>query len=310
MVALWLICCIFSVHRSHAGPVPEPLPVVEIAAGIFVYQGAYETFTPDNAGLVSNMAFIVGAKAVAVVDTGGSRLAGERLKASIRARTALPISYVINTHMHPDHIFGNVAFSTAGTRFVGHGKLARALQARGGHYLDANRPLLGEELIGEVEIIAPEIEVEDRLELDLGDRTIVLTAHATAHTDNDLTVFDRKTGTLIAGDLLFSRHTPAVDGSIVGWLTVMARLDDRGATPVKRVVPGHGPASLPWPDGMDEQRRYLELITGEVRAYIADGRSMSKAMEEVGRSEAANWLLFDEFNARNVAAAFAELEWE
>ena len=91
------------------------LPVTEIAEGIFVFQGAYEIFNPDNEGLISNMGFIVGEAAVAVIDTGGSRRAGERLKATIRKHTQLPIIYVINTHMHPDHVFGNAAFAGAAT---------------------------------------------------------------------------------------------------------------------------------------------------------------------------------------------------
>jgi quinoprotein relay system zinc metallohydrolase 2 len=253
------------------------------------------------------MGFIVGESGVAVIDTGGSRVAGERLRATIRRHTDLPIRYVINTHMHPDHVFGNAAFRAPGTIFAGHRKLARALQARGTYYLEANRPLLGDALIGGVEIVLPQLAIDGTQELDLGSRTLVVTAHATAHTDNDLTVFDVSTATLFAGDLLFSQHTPALDGSIAGWLSEM---DELKSLPAERVVPGHGPASLPWPSGMDDQFRYLNRITGEVRAFIAAGRPLNEAMEQIGRDEAGKWLLFDEFNARNIAAAFAELEWE
>jgi quinoprotein relay system zinc metallohydrolase 2 len=304
---LCLFACGLLPGATRADAERTGLPVKEIADGVFVFQGVYEIFNPDNEGLISNMGFIVGESGVAVIDTGGSRAAGERLKATIRRYTEQPIKYVINTHMHPDHVFGNAAFSNAQTMFVGHRRLARALQARGAYYLDANRPLLGDALIGEVEIILPELSVEDTVELDLGDRKLVLKAHATAHTDNDLTVFDVATGTLFAGDLLFSRHTPALDGSIAGWLSVMEELN---SWPAERVVPGHGPASMPWPSAMDEQLRYLNRIAGDVRAFIAAGRPLKEAMDEIGLDEAENWLLFDEFNARNVAAAFAELEWE
>lgn len=300
-----LIACGLSPDRAQADV--DGLPVTQIADGVFVFHGDYEVFTPDNEGLISNMGFIVGESGVAVIDTGGSRTAGERLKATIRRYTELPVKYVVNTHMHPDHVFGNAAFSEPGTLFVGHRKLGRALQARGAYYLDANRPLLGEALIGDVEIILPGLLVDSTMELDLGNRTLVLKAHPTAHTDNDLTVFDVSTGTLFAGDLLFSRHTPALDGSITGWLSVM---DELKSLPAERVVPGHGPASMDWPSGMSDQLRYLNRIAGEVRAFIAAGRSLNEAMEEIGRDEAENWDLFEEFNARNIAAAFAELEWE
>lgn len=305
---------IFSISLLLATIVPitgsanaEPLPLSEVAKGVFIFQGSYETMTPQNAGLVSNVGFIVGDHAVAVIDTGGSRRAGERLLAAIRSKTSLPVRYVINTHMHPDHVFGNAAFAETAAVFVGHHKLKPALAARGAHYLRTNAPLLGPALIGEVKIVLPQIAVDGTMELDLGGRRLVLTAHATAHTDNDLTVFDAKSGTLFAGDLVFSRHIPALDGSITGWFAVM---DGLAAMPANRVVPGHGPASLPWPSAMDDQRRYLNAVANDVRQFIRAGRPMDDAMEMAARSEAGNWLLFDEFHARNVAAAFAELEWE
>ena len=305
---------IFSVSLSAAtiisvaeGCSAQTLPLSEVTDGVFVFRGGYETMTSDNVGLVSNLGFIVGTHAVAVIDTGGSRKAGERLLAAVRSKTSLPVHYVVNTHMHPDHVFGNAAFAGTGAIFVGHRRLKPALAARGGHYLQRNAPLLGDALIGNIEIIPPQMEVSGTMELDLGNRRLVLEAHATAHTDNDLTVFDVKSRTLFAGDLVFSRHIPALDGSITGWLDVM---DELAAVPAERVVPGHGPASLPWPSGMSDQRRYLKAVAGDVRQFIRAGRTMDAAMEEAARGEAGNWLLFDEFHARNVAAAFAELEWE
>ena len=285
----------------------EPLGVVEVAPNVFVYEGAVALMTEANRGATANLGFIVGDDAVAVVDTGGSVAEGRALLAAVRAQTDKPVRYVINTHMHPDHIFGNAAFASLDPSFVGVSRLREALAERGDYYVEASKPLIGEALASELRIIPPSLLVEDELTLDLGDRQLLLRAWPTGHTNNDLTVLDEVTGTLFAGDLVFVQHVPALDGSIRGWL---ANIDALAAIPAERVVPGHGPPSAPWPGAIDDPRRYLSKVATEVRRLIAEGGRIEEAPAKVAQDERDRWQLFDEFHARNVTAAFAELEWE
>jgi quinoprotein relay system zinc metallohydrolase 2 len=297
-----------SVGGAVSARAAEPLPVSEVAPGVFVYQAPYQLLAPGNGGAIANVGFIVGESSVAVIDTGNSRQAGERLLAAVRAKTQLPIRYVVNTHMHPDHTLGDVAFRADGTQFVAHARFREALQARAPSYIDAAKRQMGDafdESIGD--IVFPDIEVKDRTTLDLGGRSIELEAEPKAHTDNDLTIFDETTGTWFTGDLLFIGHVPALDGSIEGWLTVMKRMASRG---VARVVPGHGPASASWPDALAPQQRYLDRLRGDVKALIDQGADLREASEKAGISERDGWALFDEFNARNAIEAYKELEWQ
>jgi quinoprotein relay system zinc metallohydrolase 2 len=285
----------------------EALQIREVAPGIFVHQGRYEMQSPENRGDMANASFVVGDDAVAVIDTLGSAVAGRDLRDAIRAVTNKPIKYVINTHMHPDHVFGNAAFKGDNPAFVGHYKLARGLATRADRYLAINKQMLGDEAFEGIEIILPTIAVEKNLTLDLGGRSLVLETQPTAHTDNDLILTDTATNTLFLGDLLFSVHIPTLDGSIRGWLALLEELARRNAA---RVIPGHGPHAMELPEALQPEQRYLATVANDVRRLIKERKTLEEATKIAGFSERDAWKLFDHYHVRNVSAAFAELEWE
>jgi len=294
------LCCIPSLAASAS-----KLTLREVAPGIHIRAGVDEETTAANAGAIANIGFIVGREAVAVMDPGGSLGDGAALRDAIREQTKLPIRYVILSHVHPDHIFGAGAFASDKPTYVGHARLPYALAQRGEYYRSRLEKVLGEGKAGPV--VEPTMLVKDRDEIDLGGRSLSLTAHGVAHTDCDLSVLDSTTKTLLLSDLLFVRRTPSLDGSIRGWLKELAALKTLGA---QLGVPGHGPASVSWPSGVSDLERYLDVLLRETRQAVAKGLEIGEAVETVGQSERGRWALFDEYHGHNVTKAYKELEWE
>ena len=284
---------------------PRGSEFIEVAPGLFIRSGVDEDANSANGGAIANIGFIIGKDCVATLDAGGSLEDGEALRAAIRARTSLPIRYVILSHAHPDHVFGAPAFVRDHPQFVGHAKLPAALALRGDYYRARLESELGKARAGGV--VAPTLLVEGTRSVDLGRRVLTLTAHPKAHTDNDLSVVDAQTSTLLASDLLFVRRVPALDGSLRGWLKELQALKTLPAT---RAVPGHGPASVDWPSSAAGLERYLNTLLTETRAAIARGVTIEDAVNVVGQSERGKWALFDDYHGRNVTQAYKELEWE
>ena len=298
-----------------AAPLSEPpgaapaLRMTELAPGVHVQLGLHEPWQASNAGNVANLAFVVGKRCVAVIDSGGSPEIGRRLRAAIALVTPLPVCYVIATHAHPDHILGHGAFSAASPQapeFVAHARFAAALGGRERAYRNAVQRDFGKPL-APADIVYPTLGVEAELQIDLGGRQLLLRAWPTAHTDNDLTVWDSQTRTLFLGDLWFAGHLPVLDGRLLGWLAVM---DALAGIEAALVVPGHGEPSRSWPAALASQRQYLEALLRDTRAAIRNRRSLAQAVEQVALPVASAWLLTDLFHRRNVTAAYAELEWE
>jgi len=287
------------------GAAAEPFPMTEVAPGMFVRHGAYEDATAANDDAIANIGFVIGETSVAVIDPGGSRGDGERLRAAVHARTDRPIRFVIVSHVHPDHVFGSGAFRVDGPVYVGHARLPGALAERGDFYRRGLAAILGADEAGDYAV--PTLLVADAASLDLGGRRLQLQAHGPAHTDNDLSVLDPATGTLWAADLLFVDRIPSLDGSLTGWLKELQIL--KGA-PANRAVPGHGPVVVPWPEAAGDEERYLTTLLREVRAAIARGDDIETAVRTVGQGERGRWKLFDDYNGRNVTVAYKELEWE
>ena len=200
-----------------------PLAVQSVADGDYVHFGQVAVTTPDNAGDIANLGIIVG--------RGCRCRGGHRRQRRRRPATAAGGP---QHHRQAGPLCDQHA-RTPGPRVRQRGHAVRTRRSSATTTCRPNWPSaapiicarirdqLGEAAIAEVRIIPPTLLVDSETTLDLGGRRLRLTAWTpAAHTDCDLTVLDEATGVLFAGDLVFLQHVPVVDGSLTGWLSVIA----------------------------------------------------------------------------------------
>ena len=251
----WLMLAL--IGNAYASPDnKETFNLTEISQGVYVHQGKHVDLEHVDHDDIANIGFITGDECIAVIDTGGSVTIGHALKNAIKNISSLPVCYVINTHIHFDHVLGNIAFKEYEPEFVGHENLVQEMEQNRSFFLSEFAGDLGENP-GDASIIGPDIAVSGRLDLDLGNRVITLSAHPPSHSYTDLSIYDNNTGTLWLSDLLFIERIPVLDGSLKGWLKTMEALKLQQAN---HVIPGHGTITLPWPDASSAQDSYLNML--------------------------------------------------
>jgi quinoprotein relay system zinc metallohydrolase 2 len=312
-IAFWLLACCpvafaAAVPAADAPGVAMPgsFNLSEPKPGVFVHTGRQLALDVPGHDDIANIGFIVGDKCVAVIDTGGSTRIGRELRAAVAKHTSTPVCYVINTHVHVDHVLGNAAFKNDKPSFVGNATLATAISGSKDFFVkqyagDMDAPPSVDQVIG------PDRLVEHELTLDLGGRQLVLRAWPKAHTDCDLTVYDARSGTLWTGDLLFRERLPALDGSVRGWL---AALDEITLMKVRLAVPGHGLVTRDLAAAIVPERRYLRALADGVRSELKQAQPLEDAIEKVAAPEKSHWLLWDSVHPHNVVRAYEELEWQ
>jgi quinoprotein relay system zinc metallohydrolase 2 len=306
IATVFLVLTPFITYASSTSLETTTYNLSEIAHGIYLHEGVHVTFEHEQHDDIANIGFILGKKCIAVIDTGGSVSIGNSLLKAIQKVSDKPVCYVINTHVHFDHVLGNLPFLDEHPEFVGHENLKAAIERNRSFFLEEYSNDLGLDP-SEDSIIGPDTGVENTKELDLGGRKLLLTAYPTAHSHNDLTVLDQQTGTLWTGDLLFRERIPSLTGNLKGWLDVMESFKTLN---VSLVVPGHGTTAQNLAEAKTDQQRYLDNLLKETRQAIADGLFLDEALERVGNDEKARWLLHEQHHKANVIKAFTELEWE
>lgn len=273
-----------------------------LAQGVYWHLGQHHSLQHTKRDDIGNSGVVIGKRCVAIIDTGGSLAIGKKILAAVRSITQLPICYVINTHIHYDHLLGNTAFSDTGAKFVGHYKLATAILN--------NQTFFQKNFANELakrKLVVPDLLVKDKQKLDLGDRILELRAWQNAHSNTDLSVYDPESGAIWTGDLLFRERLPVLDGNLRGWLAVMQQLK---TLPARWIIPGHGGIANNWIIALKDQRRYLQSLLTEVRAKITNNVFLADAIKTVGQAEARYWHLFTATHKRNISRAFTQLEWE
>jgi quinoprotein relay system zinc metallohydrolase 1 len=254
----------FAAARDPYSLRPEP-----VADGLWMIEGARETFTPQNGGAICNVAILQTDAGALVIETGVSRRQGEALRATAESLSPRGVAMAVVTHHHPDHAFGGQAFADRPVAALG--PSIAAFQEHAGAYAEALYRLVGDAMRGTDPMAPTEALSGDAL--TVGGRTLSLLPLG-GHTQSDLALIDRRTGTLLAGDLAFLDRAPATpDADLARWRASLDALEALGAG---GILPGHGPFDRTG-ESLRQTRAYLDWLEATLTAAAEAGLSMAEA---------------------------------
>jgi len=263
-------------NRECGLPTWEP-GVRELAPNIYAYIQAKASWFWNNAG------FIVGSDYVVVIDSLATVGLTERFRDEIRKVTDKPVRYLINTHHHGDHIWGDHVF--AGATIISHSYCR--LEAMETDMMD---PAILNSVFTEfdfrgIAVTPADITFDRRLTLYMDGREIRLLHLGPGHTVDDVMVHLPGEGVIFVGDLIFLYSTPlGMEGSFAGWLENLCALENMGAS---TYVPGHGPVCAK--EGLNLCREYLLLVRDEAKKRFDRGMTVDEAARGFPLGQFKHW---------------------
>lgn len=279
---------------------------VQIAPHTWAWIGPYGPPTRDNGGFRMNLGFVVGRDTVAVIDSGyGTVMAGAMLE-QIGRLTNRPVEYVINTNSQPHRVLGNAIFKKEGAHIIAASEAVARTVANGALMASTAEEILGAAPGSIPPPGAPDRELHQTSQLDLGGVTLNLIPVGTAHTAGSLIVEIVEDQVVFTGDVLYGGRLLAIlpVSRVDGWIAAFDGLREFGDV---LFVPGHGEAGK-LVDFEHPTYNYLTALKSHMDEAVEQGDDMQDAIDGMDQRGWRQLADFDALAGRNAHQAYLERE--
>ena len=297
-----LLALAFAVGAAMA-QAPSQSPAMtpqQVSPSAWFVQGVSALGSPSNQNFISNAGFVVTPAGVVVIDALGSPALAQKLLAEIRKITPQPVTHVILTHYHADHIYGLQVFKAAGAKVIAH-KGARDYLASDTARLrlQASRTELAPWIDENTQLVTPDEWLDGPRELTVGGTQMRILPVGPSHTAEDLVIWLPREKVLFAGDLVFRGRIPFVgQADSRRWIGALDQILELGADVL---VPGHGGLTREARADLQLTRDYLVHL----RRVMGEAAKNLEPWEDAYR--AADWSRFEHlplFQAANRMNAY------
>jgi glyoxylase-like metal-dependent hydrolase (beta-lactamase superfamily II) len=259
-----------------------------------------------------SVGLVVGTDAAMVIDTRASSEQGKEIVGDVESLGLdIPVTSVVNTHVHFDHSFGNGAMPDA--RVIAHASVGRRwcddeVRIKAAFRADpGDGPEYGYTAADVRDVLAttvrgPDDTFTNEARIQLGGREVTLVHHGRGHTDGDIAIRVADAGVTFLGDLIEESATPSLGGDSypLDWPATLGRIC-AGLPASEVIVPGHGTRV---------DRAFVERLTADLETIAGTVRELHAAGVPAGEATAAaagRWPWPTEALGQAVVRGYAQL---
>lgn len=286
---------------------PRAVVPEQVAPSAWFVQGDAALGSPANRNFISNAGFVVTPAGVVVIDALGAPQLARELLERIAQITPQPVTHVIVTHYHADHIYGLQEFRKRGARIVAHrGAMEYLNSDTARSRLEVSRTELAPWIDAQTQLTPAHEWIDGARELVVGGVKLQIQPVGPAHTPEDLVVFLPSERVLFAGDMMFRGRVPFVgQADSRQWIEALNTLLKMEP---KVVVPGHGPMSTSAREDLELTRDYLAYLRTSMGAAARDMEPFDEAYKKTDWSRFEHLPLFRVANRMNAYNTYLLME--
>ncbi|HYE38331.1 MAG TPA: MBL fold metallo-hydrolase [Ramlibacter sp.] len=286
---------------------PRKVEAQQVSPSAWFVQGDAALGSPANRNFISNAGFVVTPAGVVVIDALGSPQLARELLAEIARVTPQPVTHVVVTHYHADHIYGLQEFRKRGARILAQRSALEYIHSdTAASRLRASRTDLAPWIDKHTELVVPDQWIDGATELVVGGKRLLLQPLGPAHTPEDLVILLPSEQVLFAGDMVFRGRVPFVgQADSRQWI---AALDTLLKMDPKVVVPGHGALSTTAREDLQLTRDYLAYLRESMGAAARDMEPFDEAYARTDWSRFEHLPLFKAANRMNAYNTYLLME--
>lgn len=296
-----LVVTVFFIHSLLA--FEYQLKPQQISSNIYCFFGLPQVIDEHNNGNMVNSCFVDMGSSYLVIDSGPTYAYAKEAYSKINAIKKLPISYVINTHVHDDHWLGNSYYKELGIDIIGSVKFKNEAKLA----MTRMQKHISKEAYAKTTQVFPNLFVDKEKTLTVnGKKVFIKSVNKKAHTSSDLLIHIPSLSALFVGDIVFNDRLPSLrDGNIKEWIKELEKVKSYNA---KYIIGGHG--EMVSPHSVDFTYNYLVELEQKVSAAIEEGEEIEDAVDNIKMESYKSSHMYNELQRQNVETAYRTLEWE